>query len=262
MGDKVGMRMGHGVKDETKNTKITFVTTGYLVRLLAHHPDSFMSYTHLIIDEVHERSVDGDLVCLLARRLLTSHPTIRIILMSATIHTSLYQTYFQQYDDGTYGDMECLSVGMRRFPSDITYVEDLKKMCEEGSKKDSKFKALAPTLQKECKDILTLVNGDGNKEVVPDKLPIIQYKAVLSLVRMLALDGTGVLVFVSGINDITEIIQLFEPYPRYLLFPIHSDIPIEEQELAFSPTPIDKVKVVVATNAAESSVTIPDCDSK
>jgi len=265
MGDKVGMRMGHGIKDETVNTKITFVTTGYLVRLLAHHPDSFMSYTHLIIDEVHERSVDGDLVCLLARRLLTSHPTIRIILMSATIHTSLYQTYFQQYNDGTYGDMECLSVGIRRFPSDISYVEDIKKMCEDvskSSKKDSKFKAIAPTLQKECKDILTQVNSDSCKGVVSDKLPIAQYKAVISLVRMLAVDGTGILVFVSGINDITEIIQLFEPYPRYLLFPIHSDIPNEEQELAFGPTPSDKVKVVVATNAAESSVTIPDCDSK
>lgn len=265
MGDKVGMRMGHGIKDETANTKITFVTTGYLVRLLAHHPDSFMSYTHLIIDEVHERSVDGDLVCLLARRLLTSHPTIRIILMSATIHTSLYQTYFQQYNDGSYGDMECLSVGIRRFPSDISYVEDIKKMCEDvskSSKKDSKFKAIAPTLQKECKDILTQVNSDSCKGIVSDKLPIAQYKAVISLVRMLAVDGTGILVFVSGINDITEIIQLFEPYPRYLLFPIHSDIPNEEQELAFGPTPLDKVKVVVATNAAESSVTIPDCDSK
>ena len=70
LGDKVGMRMGHGIKDETKNTKIHYVTTGYLVRALAHQPERFQKCTHLIIDEVHERSVDGDLVCLLARDLL------------------------------------------------------------------------------------------------------------------------------------------------------------------------------------------------
>lgn len=46
------------------------LTLGYLVRALAHQPDRFHKCTHLIIDEVHERSVDGDLVCLLARDLL------------------------------------------------------------------------------------------------------------------------------------------------------------------------------------------------
>ena len=72
--------------------------------------------------------------------------------------------------------------------------------------------------------------------------------------------NVGVLIFVSGISDITEMVQLFEDYPKFLVFPIHSDIPADEQELAFGITPQDKVKVVVATNAAESSVTIPDCD--
>ena len=70
LGDKVGMRMGHGIRDETPDTRIHYVTTGYLVRALAHQPQSFKHSTHLIIDEVHERSVDGDLVCLLARNLL------------------------------------------------------------------------------------------------------------------------------------------------------------------------------------------------
>ena len=68
------------------------------------------------------------------------------------------------------------------------------------------------------------------------------------------------LIFVSGINDITELVTMFEPYPKYLAFPIHSDIPADEQELAFGVTPSDKIKVVIATNAAESLVTIPDCD--
>ena len=47
-----------------------YVTTGYLVQLVAHHPESLASHTHIIIDEVHERSVDADLLCLLARLVL------------------------------------------------------------------------------------------------------------------------------------------------------------------------------------------------
>ena len=62
--------MGHGVRDEHSETRVFFVTTGYLVRLIAHQPAAFNNHTHLVIDEVHERSVDGDLLCFLARKLL------------------------------------------------------------------------------------------------------------------------------------------------------------------------------------------------
>lgn len=56
--------------------------------------------------------------------------------MSATIHTSLYRDYFASRDDGTYGDMECLSVGVRRFPVTIEYAEDLEKFGENGNNKN------------------------------------------------------------------------------------------------------------------------------
>lgn len=52
VGKVVGLRMGHGVRDEDEDTKLFFVTTGYLVRAIAHHPEIFDSHTHLIIDEV------------------------------------------------------------------------------------------------------------------------------------------------------------------------------------------------------------------
>ena len=57
--DHIALRMGHGVKEyENKQTRAWFVTTGYLVRLLANHPERFEDISVLIIDEVHERSVD------------------------------------------------------------------------------------------------------------------------------------------------------------------------------------------------------------
>jgi len=62
------------------------------------------------------------------------------------------------------------------------------------------------------------------------------------------------------LEDIMSIAALLEPYPQFLVCPLHSTTPEEEQDLAFEPTPPGNVKVVLATNMAESSVTIPDCD--
>jgi HrpA-like RNA helicase len=112
IGDKVGMRMGHGIKEDSPNTKVFFVTTGYLLRLIAYHPESMASTTHLIIDEVHERSVEGDILAWLAKKNLQAHPHLRVILMSATLHINLYRNYFSTFmppsprSDG--GD-DCLS---------------------------------------------------------------------------------------------------------------------------------------------------------
>jgi DEAD/DEAH box helicase len=54
---KFAIRMGHGWREyETSETQAIFVTVGYLVRLLANHPEKFNKCTHLVIDEVHERS--------------------------------------------------------------------------------------------------------------------------------------------------------------------------------------------------------------
>ena len=63
----------------------------------------------------------GDLLCLLARRLLVQFPHLKLVLMSATMHTELYKTYFDQHTR----EIQCLSVGARRFPVTIRYLEDV-----------------------------------------------------------------------------------------------------------------------------------------
>jgi HrpA-like RNA helicase len=242
------MRMGHGVRDETSETKIWFVTTGYLVRLLAYNPAAFDSHTHLIIDEVHERSVDGDLLCLLAKKLLTRNKSLHLVLMSATMHIKLYQSYFS---DGPeyYGSLDCLSVGARRFPLQIFYANDMSTQ----SSLPSVFRALSDkvagaTAKQRARDT-------PNAEMVKN-----QYKLAYNIIREVVESGTGVLVFVSGIHDIVEISELFVDQEKYVVVPIHSDIPFEEQEAAFQPVEANKIKVVIATNAAESSITLPDVD--
>ena len=68
----------------------------------------FATHSHLVIDEIHERSTDTDLLCYFARRLLDLHPHLRLVLMSATLCADLYQEYFDVdglgYGDGAWHD--------------------------------------------------------------------------------------------------------------------------------------------------------------
>ena len=101
-------------------TRLWFCSTGYLVRLVAAHPQALKTHTHIIVDEVHERSVDTEILCLLLRRLVQEHPTIRVVLMSATVCVDLYASYFH-VDPRT----SSLHVGARRFPVTEFYADDI-----------------------------------------------------------------------------------------------------------------------------------------
>ena len=81
--------------DEALDARIIFVTCGYLVRLVAHHPESLRAHSHVIVDEVHERTATPDILCLLVRRLLDASPRLKVVLMSATLAGELYCSYFR-----------------------------------------------------------------------------------------------------------------------------------------------------------------------
>jgi HrpA-like RNA helicase len=81
-------------------TKITFVTTGIFLMRLVNSPDSLKRYTHIIMDEVHERDLDIDFSMVVVKHLLSRHEEenlrFKLILMSATFNTELFANYFSK----------------------------------------------------------------------------------------------------------------------------------------------------------------------
>lgn len=93
LGETVGYQISMDKKDSV-STKILFCTTGILVERLVHQGSTVKNYTHIIIDEVHERSLEIDLTLILLKKLLPINPNVRLILMSATIDCDLFASYF------------------------------------------------------------------------------------------------------------------------------------------------------------------------
>jgi HrpA-like RNA helicase len=246
--DCFALRMGHGIREyDSHKTRATFVTAGYLVRLLANHPKRFDKVSHLIIDEVHERSVETDLLCLLCRRLLHANDRIRLVLMSATLASKLYQEYFDV-------PQPPLKVGARRFPVAEVFLDELERTF-----------SLHPKVKRHVTSMITECRRMKCKELPPLKYMEDLYPVVAHIAMIVGRPGTSVLVFVPGMNEIVAVTEEIEKLcvdgVKYNCMPIHSDIPFEDQLDAFKTPGANEVNIIIATNAAESSVTLPAVDS-
>lgn len=106
--------VGYAIRGESKqgkNTKLLFCTTGVVLRRLSTG-DTLKDISHIVVDEVslsssrtsvlqadlfpqvHERSMDGDFLLLELKELLKVHPTLKVVLMSATINHETFVKYF------------------------------------------------------------------------------------------------------------------------------------------------------------------------
>lgn len=114
--------MGYHVRLDaaaTKSTRLLFCTTGILLRRLAGDP-LLSSTTHVVVDEVHERTLQGDFLLALLKKLITQRRamgfSLKVLVMSATMDAELLRGYF----DGC----PVLSAAGRTFPVEHLFLED------------------------------------------------------------------------------------------------------------------------------------------
>lgn len=206
----------------TPATVIKFLTDGMLLAEVQGDP-MLREYDTVIIDEAHERSLNIDFLLGHLRTLRYKRPELKIIITSATIDTEMFSQAF----DGA----PVVQVSGRTFPVEVIYapLDSLGSDAAEGDEREAKAEALHYI--------------DGAVE------------AVERIVR----DSTSgdILVFLPSERDIREVGDLLTG--RRLrgceLVPLFGRLSNAEQQRVFAPT--QARKIIVATNIAETSLTIP-----
>ena len=133
-GGKPGGVVGYSVRLESRvsaETRLLFCTTGVLLQKLRSDP-SLRALSHVVIDEVHERSLDSDFLLIILRDALQANPKLRVVLMSATLHAGSFAAYFKGVDGvgggggaaRAEGGAAMLSIPGRTFPIRDFFLED------------------------------------------------------------------------------------------------------------------------------------------
>uniref|UniRef100_A0A8C5BZN0 RNA helicase n=1 Tax=Gadus morhua TaxID=8049 RepID=A0A8C5BZN0_GADMO len=116
--ERLGATVGYQIRLETVRssaTRLLYCTTGVLLRRLEGEAD-LPGVTHIIVDEVHERTEESDFLLLVLKDLMVNRPDMKIILMSATLNANLFSEYF--YNCNT------IHIPGRTFPVDQFFLED------------------------------------------------------------------------------------------------------------------------------------------
>ncbi|KAF0705057.1 Aste57867_7150 [Aphanomyces stellatus] len=250
VGDTIGYRVGQVQKDSS-STQITYVTTGYMLERLIHSPESVARVTHLILDEAHERSMDMDMLLLMLSTHWHLWPDLKLVIMSATMDSSIFFKYFKPVLPVKMKHKDELFVGSALHPVQTLFLDDLKRF------KELKVQKLVENLNSwtraDMSDLDLVIKKVQN--VVEPQLELC-LKVAKMIVNSQGASGC-ILIFVSGLSDIQYLHEQMESWDMIQLFVLHSDIDIDDQAKAFENVQA-KMKIILSTNIAESSVTIPD----
>jgi ATP-dependent helicase HrpB len=228
LGERVGDTVGYRMRLDTRisrATRIEVVTEGVLTRLLQEDP-ALEQVGCLIFDEYHERSLAADLglaLALDARRELGA--SYRLLVMSATLDGERVAALL--------GDAELVSVPGRAYPVQLCYLG---------------------------RALPLLPPAPGSPGGATPAAPPLERVVAAAVQRALDESGGDVLVFLPGAGEIRRVeAQLRDAHwpAAVTLWPLYGDLSAGAQDAVLAPNPAGTRKVVLATNIAETSLTIP-----
>ena len=208
MGSNTGALCGYHVRlDRTisKKTQIQYVTDGILLRECIIDP-LLQKYSLIVLDEVHERSLNSDILLALIKG-IQSKRKLKVIIMSATLQSDKFSQYFN--------NAPVFKVEGRTFDVSTLYL----------AKSESNY-----------------------------------LDATLTAILQTHLHGPpgDILVFLTGADEIDSMHSMLrcKKVQNLWILPLHGSLPPHLQRLCFEKTPKNQRKIILATNIAESSVTI------
>ncbi|CAI9785408.1 unnamed protein product [Fraxinus pennsylvanica] len=280
-GEKLGDTVGYKVRLEGmkgRDTHLLFCTTGILLRrLLADR--NLKGVTHIIVDEIHERGMNEDFLLIILKDLLPRRPELRLILMSATLDAELFSSYFggapKVYIPGfTYpvrthfleNILERTGYQLTQYNQIDDYgMEKMWKMSRQAPRK--RKSQLVSAVEEACKAADFKDYSAQTRESLscwnPDCLGFNLIEYLLCYICENERPG-AVLVFLTGWEDLSSLKDKLQGHPlvgdtsRVLLLACHGSMASEEQKLIFNKPEDGIRKIVLATNIAETSITIND----
>ncbi|KAF3491166.1 uncharacterized protein GIQ15_00683 [Arthroderma uncinatum] len=264
--------VGYAIRLESKftaSTRLIFATTGIVIRML-ERPQDFDNVTHLVLDEVHERTIDGDFLLIVLRRLLDTRADLKLVLMSATVDAKRFSDYLN--------GAPILNIPGRMYPVRTKYLEDAIELTHHRPDNDESYtddtdtsedeKASTPEDSTTLKSTLASYSKQTQATVLSFDEYRLDYKLITDLLSKIATHSElrdfskAILVFMPGLAEIRrlhdEILSIPMFQSGWVIYSLHSSIASEDQERAFVVPPHGVRKVVIATNIAETGITIPD----
>nr|XP_057945957.1 ATP-dependent RNA helicase TDRD9 isoform X2 [Doryrhamphus excisus] len=250
IGSLVGYQVGLE-KMATEHTRLIYMTTGVLLEKLVA-AKTLTEYSHIFIDEVHERTEEMDFLLLVLRKLLnTNSRYVKIILMSATINCRQFAEYFSTPVRGKMTPAYVFEVEGVPYGVEDFYLDDLQHLCLyslDSAHLDD------PHISAEMYDLaISLIQSFDKLEGQDSSNGGAAGEESFS-------ERGSVLVFLPGIREITYMQQALAKlvHKRLQVYPLHSTVTLEEQYGVFLSPVLGYRKVILSTNIAESSVTVPD----
>jgi ATP-dependent RNA helicase DHX57 len=235
---QVGDEIGYTIRGESKQkpgvTKITFVTTGVLLRRLqtsGGNADDVVAaladVSHVVVDEVHERSLDTDFLLVLLRQILRTRQDLKVILMSATLDAEVFEAYFKEV--GPVGRVE---IEGRTHPVTDYYVDDVLhftgfKGYGMGNEDETDEKSFSANLR--------AIGFGINYDLIAE--------TVRHIDRQLGSKDGGILIFLPGTMEIDRTLQALNQFANLHALPLHASLLPVEQKRVFPLPPHGKRKV-------------------
>lgn len=253
LGQKIGETVGYQVRftsEVGEHSAIKLMTDGILLAEI-QNDKLLRRYSTLIIDEAHERSLNIDFILGYLKRILPQRPDLKVIITSATIDPERFARHFSpSYVPGKGIVDENLSDEEREIAEAIL-PDDAPPIIEVSGRTypvEIRYRPLEG-------DELYL----DDEEVAEDRDPT---DAILDAIKELSKEAPGdILIFFSGereirdAKDAIEAMVLKSPRLNYEVLPLYARLSLAEQHRVFSPG--SRPRIVLATNVAETSLTVP-----
>uniref|UniRef100_A0A6Q2ZQI2 ATP-dependent DNA/RNA helicase DHX36 n=1 Tax=Esox lucius TaxID=8010 RepID=A0A6Q2ZQI2_ESOLU len=261
-----------------KQGSVLYCTTGIILQWLRSSP-LLSTISHLVLDEIHERNLHSDVLLIIVKDLLRVRHDLKVILMSATLNAEKFSRYFD--------NCPMIHIPGMTFPVQEFLLEDVVEMLRyrpqkqerrprwkrgfmqaqnsrpEKEQKEAEYKESWPCYARTLRDRYS----DSTIEVLEmmDDDDKIDLELVVQLIRHIVLseEEGAILVFlpgwdnISSLNDLLMTQQMFKS-DRFVIIPLHSLMPTVTQTSVFKRPPPGVRKIVIATNIAETSITIDD----